>query len=357
MATLYGKELNKSDLARLSGDLSQIAGIRMMTLAEGREAGVRIVDVRTGSGLRFQVTLDRGMDLSQAEYKGISLAWRSPAGDVHPSYYEPHAKGWLRTFPGGLMTGCGMTSAGAPSVDDGEECGQHGRLSHIPATEISSSTQWEGSECRFLLQGTVREYLPFSTHLVLRRTIDTTLGKSVIRLRDLVRNHGASPSPLMMLYHFNFGWPLVSPTTRLMVHAADVRPRDPDAAQGSGRERECELPSAGYREQVFYHDLVAGADGFATAALVNMPLGIGVFVRSRKTELPFFTQWKMMGEGMYVVGLEPGNCLVEGRARERGSGRLSFLAPGEEREFLLECGVLEGEPELQYFMKTHELLR
>jgi hypothetical protein len=102
---------------------------------------------------------------------------------------------------------------------------------------------------------------------------------------------------------------------------------------------------------------VADAEGFTMAALVNMPLGLGVFVRSRQAELPFFTQWKMMGEGMYVVGLEPGNCLVEGRTRERASGRLSFLAPGEEREFLLECGVLEGDPELQYFLKTHEMLR
>jgi hypothetical protein len=357
MATLYGGDLTRNDLARLSGDLSQVAGIRLMTLTEGREAGVRIADIRTGSGLRFQVTLDRGMDLSQAEYKGTPLAWRSPAGDVHPSYYEPHARGWLRTFPGGLMTGCGMTSAGAPSVDEGEECGQHGRLSHIPATAILTSTRWEGDECRFLLQGTVREYLPFSTDLVLRRTIETTLGRSVIGIRDLVRNQGASRAPLMMLYHFNVGWPLVSPAARLMLHATGVRPRDADAAEGAGRERECEPPSAGYREQVFYHDLVADAGGFTTAALVNMPLGLGIFVRSRKAELPFFTEWKMMGEGMYVVGLEPGNCLVEGRARERASGRLSFLPPGEEREFLLECGVLEGEEELKHFMKTHELVR
>jgi hypothetical protein len=356
MPTLYDREMTQEDLTRLSGDLSQVAGIRLMTLTEGREAGVRIADVRTGSGLRFQVTLDRGMDLSQAEYKGVPLAWRSPAGDAHPSYYEPEGKGWLRTFPGGLMTGCGLTSAGAPSLDEGEQCGQHGRLSHLAATEISSSTRWEGTECRFVLTGVVHEYLPFSYHLVLRRTIETTLGKSAIFFRDLVRNQGTTRTPLMMLYHFNIGWPLVSPATRLLLRATGVRPRDADAAPGMGRERECEPPSAGYREQVFYHDLVADAGGFNTATLVNRPLGLGLFVRSRKAELPFFTQWKMMGEGMYVVGLEPGNCLVEGRARERASGRLSFLEPGEEREFVLECGVLDGEPELQKFMTSHDLL-
>ena len=351
MARLFGKNTSREDLSALSGDLLQVAGIRLMTLAEGREAGVRIADVRTGSGLRFQVTLDRGMDIAQAEYRGIPLAWRSPGGDAHPAYYEPAGKGWLRTFPGGLMTGCGMANAGAPSADGGEELGQHGRLSHIPASDVSSSTRWEGEECRLALEGVLREYLPFSYHLVLRRTIEVTLGESVIRVRDLVRNEGSEPAPLMMLYHFNIGWPLLSPEARLHLRARGVRPRDPDAERGMGKEREFGPPTGGYREQVFYHDIIPDAGGYATAGLVNVPLGLGLYVRARQKELPFFTEWKMMGKGMYVVGLEPGNCLVEGRARERAAGRLSILEGGEEREFLVECGVLDGG--LEEFMATN----
>ncbi len=357
MARLYGQNLTQEDLERVSGDLTQVAGIRLMTLAEGREEGVRIADVRTGSGLRFQVTLDRGMDISMAEYKGTALAWRSPAGDVHPAYFDPGGIGWLRSFPGGLMTGCGMTYAGAACVDEGESLGLHGRLSHLAATDVLSSTRWEGTACRFVLQGTVREYLPFFHNLVLHRTIETSLGESVIHLRDTVRNEGASRSPLMMLYHMNVGWPIVSPGSRLMLRANGARPRDADAEAGMGRERECESPSQGYREQVFYHDIIPDDGGYHTAALVNAPLGLGFFVRSRRAELPFFTQWKMMGTGLYVMGLEPGNCLVEGRAKERASGRLSFLEPGEAREFVLEWGVLDGEGALQDFMKTYQLQR
>jgi hypothetical protein len=57
----------------------------------------------------------------------------------------------------------------------------------------------------------------------------------------------------------------------------------------------------------------------------------------------------MLGQGEYVVGLEPGNCLVLGRAEERKSGRLQFLEPGEIREYHLELGVLEGETSLNIF--------
>ena len=47
--------------------------------------------------------------------------------------------------------------------------------------------------------------------------------------------------------------------------------------------------------------------------------------------LPYFTQWKMMGEVEYVLGLEPGNCLPDGRKVMREQGKLEFLAPGAEK--------------------------
>jgi hypothetical protein len=40
--------------------------------------------------------------------------------------------------------------------------------------------------------------------------------------------------------------------------------------------------------------------------------------------------------------LEPANCLVEGRDKDRQRGLLQFLEPGESREYLLEIGVLDG---------------
>ena len=89
MAQLYRREFTREEITARVGDLSQLAGVRMMTLCNGQEEGVRIADVRTGTGLRFQITLDRGMDISVAEYRGIPLAWRAPVGDVHPSFLIP----------------------------------------------------------------------------------------------------------------------------------------------------------------------------------------------------------------------------------------------------------------------------
>jgi len=295
------------------------------------------------------------MDISAAEYKGMSIAWRSPAGDVHPSYYDPKGMGWLKSFPGGLMTGCGMTHAGAPCVDQGEELGIHGRLSNTPATNVQSSTEWVGDSCRFTVGGEIREGALFRDNLLLQRSIEVELGGSTITFRDTVINEGVKTSPLMMLYHINLGWPMIDEGAKLLLNAKSSMPRDAEASKGFQEARDLSGPVAGYKEQVFYHDLVADEKGFATALLVNNKIQLGLFVQFRKKELDRFVQWKMVGEKEYVFGLEPANCQVGGRAKERELGTLQHLEPGERRDFLLHIGILDGAKALEQFIQEKKL--
>ncbi|MCX6132236.1 MAG: aldose 1-epimerase family protein [Ignavibacteriales bacterium] len=355
MITLNGKQYTRRELEQHAGHISQIAGVRMMELHDGPEAGVRIADVRSGSGLRFQVTLDRGMDISLAEYKGTALAWRSPNGDVHPCFYDPKGLGWLKSFPGGLVTGCGLTQAGAPGTDDGEELGLHGRLSNTPATHVETTTEWEEDSCKFKLSGIVRENTLFRQNITLHRTIEVELGSSVFTLRDTVVNEGFRPSPLMLLYHVNLGWPLLDDGAVLMVNAEAPTPRDAEAMKGVESATKIPGPIQGYKEQVFYHDLIPDWSGFATALLANRRLHLGLYVEYRQKELPKFTQWKMVGEGEYVLGMEPANCLVQGRAKERERGTLKVLDPGEQREFLVRIGIVDGDAALDQFIQEKNL--
>jgi hypothetical protein len=355
MAALYGGEYNRNQLRKQIGDLSQVAGVRMMKLTEGAEAGVRIADVRTGSGLRFQISLDRGMDISVAEYRGTPLAWRSPAGDVHPSYFDDRGTGWSRSFPGGLMTGCGLTYLGAPCVDEGKELGLHGRLSNTPATNVRLKIKWHDNRCVFRVTGEIRESSLFEENLILHRTIETELGESTITFLDTVRNEGFRQSPLMILYHINLGWPLLDEGAALLLNASLTMARDTEAANGVGMATKMLMPTPEYKEQVFFHDLRASKTGFASALLSNKRLDLGLYVRYRQKELPRFIEWKMMGEGTYVLGLEPANCWVQGRAKERERGTLQFLQPGEEREFYLQIGVLEGNEAIEQFARESNL--
>ena len=88
---------------------------------------------------------------------------------------------------------------------------------------------------------------------------------------------------------------------------------------------------------------------------MNPDKQLGLYVRFRQKELPRYIEWKMMGEGRYVVGMEPANCGVGGRAKERAAGTLQFLEPGEERQFFVQLGILEGGDVLSNFIPKNNL--
>lgn len=343
MAQLFGRSWSRSELLAHVGDLSQLAGIRLGEWGDGVERGVRVADVRTGTGLELTVLLDRGMDLGPASYRGIPLAWISPAGFAHPAYFDPVDIGWLRTFGGELMTGCGLTYLGAPGEDEGETLGLHGRLSHLPAHHVKVGEDWRDDECSFWVEAQMRQARLFRENLSLTRRISTGLGSSRILIQGRVENLGVRSCPLMILYHNNLGFPLLDETCYLMAEPHPVQPRDAAAAAGVSDWMRIQPPTQGYSEQVFYHDLPTDDRGWAGIALVNPTRGLSLSVRFQKATLPNLVQWKMMGNGVYVLGLEPANCLLEGRTRERARGTLQFLEPGESRDLQVEIAISEPD--------------
>ena len=343
---LFGKQYSRAELLQYVGDITQIGGVRIKTLADGAERGVRVADFDTGSGFRFTVLIDRGMDIGAAAWRDKPLAWQSGVGAVHPAYYDHIGLGWLRSFPGGLMVGCGLDNVGVPNADEGEELGLHGRLSHTPAELLGHGGEWRGDEYLMWVEGQVRHYRLFGHNLVLKRRIYAWLGGNSLFIEDEIANRGFERTPLQLLYHCNLGFPVVSPDSKLWLETSESRPRDEQAAKGFDRHLYFDPPTPGYAEQVFFHRPVADREGFARVALVNPALNLGVYIRFRLAELPYLIEWKMMGQGNYVVGLEPANCTVLGRSHDRAAGVLRFLEPGERLSTALEIGVLtdvEGE--------------
>jgi len=325
--------------------MDQVAGITLGELADGRARGVRTAEVRTGGGLSATVALDRAMDLTRADFRGMALGWRSVAGDVHPAYFEAPGLGWLHTFTGGPLTTCGLMQVGAPCADGEEALGLHGRISALPAENVSVRAEWRGNEYVMSLSGEMVEGRLFGGCLRLRRTWTTHLGAKALRLRDEVTNVGPRATPHLILYHCNFGFPVLAPESRLLAPSLTVRPNTPDAEEGKHEYDRAAPPRRGYAEKVYEHALAARR-GRTVVALVNPALALGVYLRYRVDRLPVFNQWKMLGEREYVMGLEPATNGVFGRASERRRGRLTTLRPGASRVYELEIGVLDGEAEI-----------
>jgi len=342
MLSLLGRDWKREELVKHVGHMDQLAGIRLVEAADGRARGSRMFQVWTGSGLNFNVAADRALDISSYSYKGMALAWNSMVGDAHPAYYEPQGAGWLRSFPGGLLVTCGLDQYGSPCSDGGEEFGVHGRASNTPARYVGYRTFWEGDDYNLEITGEVRQTRVFGENLVLRRKISTRLGSKKISIRDIVTNEAFVEQPHMILYHFNLGFPLLSECTRIHIDAELSEPRDEIAAPGIDHWHEFQKPTPGYKEQVFHHIPKADDKGLARIDVENPALDLGVRFTFDARALRHVFQWKMPGEGMYVLGIEPSNCKgVTGRAEARESGNLPFLAPGESTSYSVDVEVIE----------------
>ena len=137
-----------------------------------------------------------------------------------------------------------------------------------------------------------------------------------------------------------FRFALLSETALLYGRVKKPTPRNENAAAGVKEWSHCQPPTDGYVEQCFFHDVETDADGMARMTLRNPESGLALEVAYRKAELPFFTQWKMMGEQEYVMGLEPANCHPDGQSAEKENGMLQILAPDETVEFKVDIGLL-----------------
>lgn len=350
MARLFGKTWTRKQLLERVGSPEQIATVRKHTLTDGKAKGVDAVEISTGSGFRFTVLPDRALDICGAEHNGRSLCWHSNAGITSPHDYQPEGLEWLYGFFGGLLTSCGLTHFGAPCVDQGKPLGLHGRLSAIPAQEVNVETGWEGDEYVVSVRGKVLESSVFGPKLCLNRQIIAFLGHNKLYIHDEVTNVGHDPAPHMMLYHINFGFPVVDAGSRLIAPSLTVTPRDAEGEDGKEKYASFCAPTAGWKEKVYFHDLAANGDK-AMAAIANPALNFGAYVIYKKSQLPHLIEWKQMGKGEYVVGIEPGTNLVCGRDRERAEGRLRMLKAGETAKYDLEIGALVSSAEIASFEK------
>ena len=346
LVELYGRAVDKADLTRRVGQICQIAGARASELSSGLAKGVDAIDVKTGTGFEFTALPGRALDIAWASYKGAPLSYISKSGVVAPAHFvEKGGEGFLRNFFAGLLTTAGLSNIGPPCQDGDESLGLHGRVSNIPAEDVCISQGWQGDDYAIRLAGTVRQARTFGECLLLHREITTQLGANALVVRDVVENAGFRSEPMMLLYHCNFGYPLVSADSRIYTSGGSVEPREPTPVQAVADHHRLGEPQAGYVEQCFYHDLTA-RDGRAFAAIFNERLGVGGYVRYRVENLPEFVQWKMLGEQEYVVGLEPSTHRLDRRAELIRQGRIRPLEVGERRTFEVEIGVVDGRAAL-----------
>lgn len=320
-------------------------------LTDGASQDVELLVVDTGT-VRGALCPTRGMSLWKAHIDGQELGWQSPVtGPVNPQWVpleEAGGLGWLDGFDE-LLVRCGLRNFGAPDFGPQGQLAYplHGRIGNLPARQVRVEVDPEHSLLH--VHGKVHETRFLQFNLQLETLTSFAIGEPRIGIRDRVTNAGGTPAEMQLLYHINFGQPVLGKGSKLYLGADKIVARNAHAAAGLSDWQTYLEPTAGYAEQVYFSASRGDANGWAKCLLTAPSGSQGVAVHYRTDTLPYFTQWKntVAEADGYVTGLEPGTGFPNPRSFEAAHGRVVPLAPGETKEFSLAIEGIAAQARVQ----------
>ena len=331
-------------LLKQLGNMEQIAGIREARILRGRGEGIEIAEVYNAAGLRYTIVPDRCMDLYGLSYKGMNLSFQSKNGLTSPQAFAPGNGEFSEQWPAGMLVTCGLDNVGG-QASQGGNYPTHGRIAHTPASNFGTETFWDGDEYVLRARGEVHQTKMYGRHLSIRRTIETGLYEKKLQIRDVITNYEAEDEPYMLLYHFNFGYPLLQEDSCVEVSKAQVKPMN----HMSDDSFHMMKPVDGRGEELYFR---TGFGDTACGVIYNRRLGLGSYVKYRTAYLPNLMEWKNMKSHDYVLALEPCNTCGLNRDEAAEAGKLAVLPAYSSIENELELGVLDGEKEIDAFLEN-----
>ena len=277
--------------------------VRKQTLRGGKQDGVELIVIDNGK-LVITVVPTRGMGLLSVTSGDVRLGWDSPVKEVvHPRHVNLQSRGglgWLEGF-NEFLCRCGLESNGHPGTDKfvnnvGDEATMeltlHGKIANIPASEVEVVIDREAPH-RIRVRGRVDERMFYGPKLELWTEVSTEPGSAAFRVSDVVTNRGAAEQEFQMLYHANFGPPLLGEGSTFVGAVERVVPFNAHAAKGRETFARYAGPELGFVEQVYCLYPLAGTDGRTTAMLQNKAKDRAVSVAFSTKELPYLTlSWR-----------------------------------------------------------------
>ncbi|HAV13859.1 MAG TPA: DUF4432 domain-containing protein [Opitutae bacterium] len=342
--------------------------VKSYTLRGGLQDGVQVVEINNGK-LSFAVLPTRGMGIWKGQCVDLPLGWDSPVKDpVNPAFINQQERGgigWLKGFNEWVVR-CGLNSMGAPCTDtvldySGNEFDVsltlHGNIANIPARAVSI----EVTDQAITLKGEVDETMMFGPALRLNTEIRTELGSGNLSIVDTVTNLGGNPVEHQLLYHVNYGAPLLEKGSRMVVPFKQLAPRDPRAAEGIKTVDTYTAPEVGFVEQGYYYELVGKRGTQETMTMLRNAAGDRAScLKFSLKDFPCFTLWKNpagQADG-YVTGMEPATSYPNSRRFEREKGRVINIDGGKSRTTTLvienlttKKAVHEAEVEIKQLQK------
>ena len=297
-------------------NFQQIGSLRRYTLEGGKEKGIDVIDCDNGK-LRFLLNVSKACDVMQLYHEGQNTSFISKNGFT---LREPP---FGNRFEGGMLYTCGLDNVGG--MRDGNPV--HGSLHNIPAEIVRAECNDEG----IVVEAIIRDTALFGKNLVLRRRIYSAIGSESLRLEDTLVNEGYRTENYCVLYHVNFGYPLLDEGARIVADVANCDPRTDWARENEATVCEITEPLPEQKETCYFLTF-----NKPRISLINDKLGKSVTLSYSGDTLPHFVEWKSMACGTYALGFEPTTTELDDRFAYK------TLESGESVRFWIELDLKSG---------------
>ncbi|MGJ0193317.1 aldose 1-epimerase family protein [Pantoea sp. RRHST58] len=332
-----------SKALKLSGD---DFSLQQKVLHGGKQEGSKVLTITSKNGLTIALSPTRGMDLLHVNSDGVRLGWDSPVSEVvNPAYINLESRnglGWLEGF-NEMMVRCGYEWTGHPVTKDGRIYTLHGKAGNTPASRVEVVID-DKAPHEIRVRGLLKESTFKKANLETWTELRYVPGAKSFTLHDVLTNRGDYPHDYQIIYHSNFGTPILEKAARFIAPLKSVSPFNDYAKSGLKAWNIYDAPTKDFDEMVFNLVPKADSSGKTLAAVINSKGDKGASIEFDTHQLPLLTMWKntdTLKQG-YVTGIEPGTNYAYPVTIEKEQGRVKQLAPGQSTTFELTYTLLSS---------------
>ncbi|ROR08891.1 aldose 1-epimerase family protein [Erwinia sp. JUb26] len=340
-------QVNSQQL-KLSGENFSI---QQKVLHGGKQEGSKVLTITSKNGLTIALSPTRGMDLLHVNGHGVRLGWDSPVDEVvNPAYINLESRnglGWLEGF-NEMMVRCGFEWTGHPVTKDGVIYTLHGKAGNTPASKVEVIVD-EKAPHEIRIRGLLKETTFKKAKLETWTELRYVPGSDSFTVHDVLTNHADYPHDYQIIYHSNFGTPILEKDARFIAPLKSVSPFNDYAKKGLNDWNVYGAPTKDFDEMVFNLTPKADENGKTVAAVINSKGDKGASIEFDIKQLPLLTMWKntdTQKQG-YVTGIEPGTNYAYPVTIEKEQGRVKQLQPGKSTEFTLTYSLLKDASAVQ----------
>ena len=349
------KGLAKGDWSISSEDLGvkeHNFTIKNTVLKGGKQDGSELLTIASDN-LTIKLSPTRGLGILSVDGDGLRLGWDSPVDEVvNPKYINLESRGglgWLDGF-NELMVRCGFEWTGHAVQADGMIYTLHGRAQNTPVSKLIVNVL-DKAPYTITVKGLIKENTFKKSNLETWVSLSYVPGSKDFIVHDVVTNKGDYTRDYQIIYHSNYGTPILEEGARFVAPIKEISPFNDYAKNGLKTWQTYLGPTKDFDEMVFNIYPYADDQGQTQVMVTNRAGDKGAGISFNTNQLPVFTLWKntdTLKQG-YVTGLEPGTSFAYPVTIEREQKRVRQLEPGQSAEFTLVYSLLSDKKAVEQY--------